>query len=84
MSAVLFEKREHVAWLTINRPEAKNIMNGEVFVGLSDAWQEVRDDHNIRVAVLSASGTEDFCCGGDLAAVIPLWTGQRQPAADGA
>ena len=82
MAAVLFEKREHVAWLTINRPAAKNIMNAEVFVGLSDAWQEVRDDKHIRVAVLTASGDEDFCCGGDLAGVIPLWTGQRKPETD--
>lgn len=82
MSAVLFAKRGHVAWLTINRPQAKNIMDGAVFVGLSDAWQEVRDDVDIRVAVLTGSGTEDFCCGGDLAAVIPLWTGQRQPETD--
>jgi enoyl-CoA hydratase len=82
VSAVLFEKREHVAWLTINRPESKNVMNGDVFVGLSDAWQEVRDDKNIRVAVLAASGNEDFCCGGDLGEVIPLWTGRRQPETD--
>lgn len=79
MSAVLFQKRGHVAWLTINRPEAMNIMNAEVFVGLADAWEEVREDREIRVAVLTASGTEDFCCGGDLGAVIPLWTGQRKP-----
>lgn len=82
MSAILFDKRGHVAWITINRPEAKNIMDGAVFIGLSDAWQEVRDDGDVRVAVLTGSGTEDFCCGGDLAAVIPLWTGQRQPETD--
>ena len=79
MSAVLFDKRGHVAWLTINRPEARNIMDAAVFVGLADAWEEVRADSEIRVAVLTASGSEDFCCGGDLGAVIPLWTGQRQP-----
>lgn len=79
MSAVLYEKRGHAAWITINRPEAKNTMNAEVFVRLLDAWQEVRNDSDVRVAVLTATGEEDFCCGGDLGAVIPLWTGAKQP-----
>ena len=79
MSAVLFEKRGHQAWIAINRPDRKNLMNGEVFVQLADAWQEVRADDDIRVAVVTAAGVEDFCCGGDLGEVIPLWTGARQP-----
>ncbi len=79
MSAILFEKRGHTAWITINRPEAKNTMNAEVFVGLVEAWREVRLDKNVRVAVLTASGDEDFCCGGDLGGVIRLWTGAKQP-----
>lgn len=80
MSAVLFEQRGHVAWITLNRPEAKNTMNAEVFVRLAECWDEVRNNDDIRVAVLTASGREDFCCGGDLGGVIPLWTGARQPA----
>lgn len=82
MSAVLFEKRGHQAWITINRPEKKNLLNGEVFVQMSDAWAEVRSDDSIRVAVVTAAGEEDFCCGGDLGEVIPLWTGARQPQND--
>ncbi|MEH6581886.1 MAG: enoyl-CoA hydratase-related protein [Halioglobus sp.] len=79
MSALLFEKRGHQAWLTLNRPEQKNMLNGELFVELADAWDEVRADDNIRVAVLTAAGEVDFCCGGDLSQVIPLWTGAKQP-----
>ncbi|QFU75487.1 crotonase/enoyl-CoA hydratase family protein [Halioglobus maricola] len=80
MSAILFEKRGHQAWITLNRPEAKNTLNGEAFVGLADAWDEVRADDNIRVAVVTAAGEQDFCCGGDLGDVIPLWTGTREAA----
>jgi enoyl-CoA hydratase len=80
MSAITLEKRGQQAWITLNRPEQKNILNGEAFLGLADAWQEVRDDANIRVAVLTAAGETDFCCGGDLSEVIPLWTGVREPA----
>ena len=78
-AAVLFEQRGHTAWVTINRPDAKNTMNAEVFVGLADAWQEVRSNPEIRVAVLTGAGDEDFCCGGDLGEMIPLWTKMKEP-----
>ncbi|MDZ7782017.1 MAG: enoyl-CoA hydratase-related protein [Halioglobus sp.] len=79
MQTILFEKRGHQAWITLNRPEARNMLNGEMFVELADAWEEVRCDDGIRVAVVTASGDRDFCCGGDLGEVIPLWTGAKQP-----
>ncbi len=79
MSAILFEKRGQQAWITLNRPDHKNLMNGDMFVQLADAWQEVRADNNIRVAVVTAAGDVDFCCGGDLGGLIPLWTGAKQP-----
>ena len=79
MSAIVLEKRGQQAWITLNRPQARNMLNGDAFVELADAWDEVRNDDAIRVAVLTAAGEEDFCCGGDLGKVIPLWTGARQP-----
>jgi enoyl-CoA hydratase len=79
MSAIEFEKRGQQAWITLNRPDHKNLMNGEMFVQLVDAWDEVRADDQVRVAVVTAAGDEDFCCGGDLGGLIPLWTGARQP-----
>ncbi|PLW67290.1 enoyl-CoA hydratase-related protein [Pseudohalioglobus lutimaris] len=80
MTPITLEKRGHQAWITLNRPQVKNMLNGECFIGLADAWEEVRADDGIRVAVLTAAGEEHFCCGGDLGEVIPLWTGVRQPA----
>ena len=79
MNAIKFEKRGQQAWITLNRPEYKNTINGDMFVELADAWEEVRNDSDIRVAVLTATGEQDFCCGGDLGALIPLWTGAKQP-----
>ena len=79
MAPLLFEKKDHVAWLTLNRPEAKNTLNAEIFVDLSEAWQEIKDDDHIRVAVLTAAGDVDFCCGGDLSSVIPIWMGTKKP-----
>ena len=82
MDALIFEKRGRQAWLTLNRPDNKNLMNGEMFVQFVDAWQEIRADDDIRCVVITATGDEDFCCGGDLGGLIPLWTGAKQAETD--
>lgn len=78
MSVVLFEQREHVAIVTLNRPEARNAINPEVAVRLSDAWERVRDDDSIRVAIVTGAGDQAFCAGADLGRLIPLFTGARE------
>ena len=75
---VNFEQKGHVAILTLNRPEARNAMNPEVLVRLADAWQRVRDDDSIRVAIITGNGPA-FCAGMDLGSMIPLITGARPP-----
>lgn len=79
MTAVLFEKRGHVALITLNRPEAHNAISPEVVVRLSQAWETVRSDGSIRVAVVTGAGDGSFCSGADLGRLIPLMTGARQP-----
>jgi enoyl-CoA hydratase len=79
MSAVLFEKRGHVAIITLNRPEAHNALSPEVVVRLDDAWKTVREDAEIRVVIVTGAGDATFCSGADLARLIPLMTGARQP-----
>ena len=59
---VIFEQKGHVAILTLNRPEARNAMNPEMLVRLSEGWQRIRDDDSIRVAVITGSGPA-FCAG---------------------
>jgi|TARA_B100000315_G_scaffold245974_1_gene272672 enoyl-CoA hydratase len=78
MSAVEFERNEHIATITINRPEARNAMNPEVMVGLFDAFSEVERNSDIRVAVITGSGDKAFCAGADLGQLIPLMTGTRK------
>lgn len=76
---MLFERRGHVALVTLNRPEARNALSPEVAVLLSRAWLQVRDDDGIRVAVVTGAGGKAFCAGADLGRLIPLSTGARQP-----
>jgi E-phenylitaconyl-CoA hydratase len=66
MPGVLYEKKERVAYITINRPEAMNTMNREVWDGLAAAWVSVRDDPEVWVAVVTGAGERAFSVGGDL------------------
>ena len=61
MSAVLYEKIGSTAWVTLNRPDARNMMNAAMFAGLLDAWDEIRNDRTVRVAILTGAGDVDFC-----------------------
>lgn len=55
----------HVATLTLDRPEAKNALSGEMLVRMADAWAEVDADPDIRVVIVTGAGG-DFCAGADL------------------
>jgi len=77
MSAVLFEKKGNIALITLNRPEARNSVNPEVAIRVCEAWDTVREDPEIRCAVITGAG-DAFCAGADLKRLIPLITGARQ------
>jgi len=79
MPDLLYEKRDGVAIITFNRPERRNALSPETLVRLADAWKDYRDDDTLRVAILTGAGEEAFCAGGDLARLMPLFTGARQP-----
>ncbi len=63
--AVLFDLQDHVATITLNRPDALNAINAGLSAGLLDALRHVRTDDQIRVAVLTGAGRA-FCAGADL------------------
>ena len=78
-SHLLIEKRDGVMILTMNRPAARNALSPQMLVKLASAWYEFRDSKDLRVAILTGAGDEDFCAGGDLKITMPLVTGARQP-----
>jgi len=55
-----------VAWITLDRPEALNAIDPETHTALVAAWERVRGEEGIRVAVLTGTGTKAFCAGVDL------------------
>ena len=76
---VTLARKGHVALVTLNRPEARNAISPEMLVRLADAWTAVRDDPDIRVAVVTGAGDKAFCSGADLGRFIPLMSRARPP-----
>ena len=77
MPVVEYAVNGHIAVITLNRPEARNAINPEVAARLADAWRAVRDDDNVRVAIVTANGPV-FCAGADLGQLVPLIAGNRK------
>jgi enoyl-CoA hydratase/carnithine racemase len=65
--SVRSDREGHVLTLTIDRPEARNSLNGEVLQGLVDGLDSATGDPDVRVVVLTGAGDRAFCAGADLA-----------------
>jgi enoyl-CoA hydratase/carnithine racemase len=63
---VRYEVVRRVAWLTIDRPEARNALSAEVRAGLWAGVRRFNDDDDAAVLVLTGAGDQAFCAGGDL------------------
>jgi enoyl-CoA hydratase/carnithine racemase len=70
MPKLTYEKRDRIAYLTINRPEARNAIDPDVHRLMIEAWADFRDDDSVDVAILTGNG-EAFCAGADLKTYIP-------------
>jgi enoyl-CoA hydratase/carnithine racemase len=79
MPKVLYEKRDRIAYLTINRPEARNAIDPDVHRLMVEAWANFRDDESVDVAILTGAGDEAFCAGADLKTYIPPIVGGATP-----
>lgn len=80
--AVLFEKRDGVAVVTMNRPEVRNAINPEMLCRLADAWETINTDADIRVAILTGAGEQAFCAGADLNRLVRMMQGLRPPESE--
>src|SRR5918996_5740139 len=79
MPKLLYEKRGRIAYLTINRPEARNAIDPDVHRAMIETWGEFRDDDEVDVAILTGAGDEAFCAGADLKTYIPPIVGEARP-----
>src|SRR6201985_3460626 len=65
-TSVRLEKRGQAFWITINRPEKRNALNGDVIAGITKGYRDAHDDSDVRVIVLTGAGDKAFCAGADL------------------
>ena len=70
-SLIQLEKQEHVAWVTLNRPEKRNALNFPMLEQLISIFHQLDQDEDTRVVVLKGEG-KSFCAGLELAALASL------------
>ena len=63
---LIYEKKDRVVTMTINRPERLNAISMELAYRMEEAWVKFRDDDDAWVAVVTGSGDKAFCTGFDL------------------
>src|SRR2546422_11156953 len=77
MSTVLYEHKDRIVTITMNRPEVMNAIDPETHEALVAAWTRFRDDDSAWVAILTGAGDKAFSAGGDLKKKIPGALGGR-------
>jgi enoyl-CoA hydratase/carnithine racemase len=71
MIEIEYERRDRIAYLTLNRPDAKNAVTLAMHEELCRIWAHFRDDDETDVAILTGTG-DAFCAGADLATYVPV------------
>ena len=65
----LYEERDHVGWITLNRPERLNALTFEVYRELTYVFAALRSEREVRAVVITGAGRA-FCSGGDVHDII--------------
>lgn len=70
-NTLLYEKEDGIGIVTINRPDALNALNGEVYSELYELFQDIENDAEVRVVILTGSGEKAFVAGSDIVEMQP-------------
>ena len=76
---VIYERRDGIAYVTLNRPEKRNALTPEMVIRLVDIWDRVAADPEVRVVLVAGAGGRAFSTGGDLGTLIPIMLRAREP-----
>jgi enoyl-CoA hydratase len=77
-NTVIYEVRDGIATVKINRPEIRNALSPAAANRLHDCWGEVDADKNVRVAILTSADCGTFCAGLDLREAARVKGGGRR------
>ncbi len=72
MEYVIYEKKNRIAYITLNRAEALNALDDSLNDELWTVWSDFSSDDTIDVAILTGTG-KSFCAGADLKTFVPKW-----------
>jgi len=72
MKKVIYEKKNRIAYVTLNRPDALNALDDELNDALWEVWADFHADDTVDVAIVTGAG-KAFCSGADLKTFIPKW-----------
>ena len=59
---VLLEKRNKIAYVTLNRPERRNALNHLMRMALGETWKEIRDDKDVWIGIVQQRGQRRSRC----------------------
>ena len=75
---ILFEVKDSgIAWLTFNRPQARNAMTFAMYEGIADACRKIDGDASVRVLILRGAGDKAFVSGTDISQFRDLKTAEQ-------
>ncbi|MEE8418943.1 MAG: enoyl-CoA hydratase-related protein [Dehalococcoidales bacterium] len=81
--AIIYEKKNHVAVLTMNRPEAMNAMNAQMREEMGEAFEDFKGDIDSWVLIITGAGDRAFSAGMDLKEMAARLAGGASPAGGG-
>ena len=67
LANVLYEKKDRIAYVTVNRPKVLNALNTPTWKDLRTAFEDARDDASVRGVILTGAGDKAFIAGADIA-----------------
>jgi enoyl-CoA hydratase/carnithine racemase len=67
-----YKKEGKIAIFTLNRPDAMNALNPNLFKEMSDAFIDFKDDDSLWVGIVTGAGEKAFCAGADIKTMLPV------------
>ncbi len=65
-TTIIYTREDHIARLTLNRPEVNNAINQQLAQELEDACRQINQDDDVYVVTIAGAGGKAFCCGSEL------------------
>jgi len=79
-TSIVYKKRDHIAYITLNSPEADNVLNQRMEQELVEICQLINQDDSIFVVVMKADGDGAFCAGSEFEKLVQAGQSEIMPS----